>query len=102
LGLLATGADQEAHLGLRLDALGDDIEAEFMGEPDGGAHHGGVPIIDRDPEDKLLGELQPVDRIGSQPWVSGRRRIIPSVRSRIWRLMPLGILKTIEARVISV
>ena len=64
--LLAARPDQEAHLRLGLDTLGDDLKSEFMGEADGGAHHGGVAIVDGYAEHELLSELQPVHGIGRE------------------------------------
>ena len=62
--MLATGADEKAHL--RLGPFGDDLQPEFVREPDGGVHHGDVAVIDRHAEHEFVRKLQPVHRLGGQ------------------------------------
>jgi len=63
LRLPAAGGEKELRLIEILDPLRDEIDAEVAGEPDRGAHHGGTAPLARDAENKLLSNLEPVDRI---------------------------------------
>jgi hypothetical protein len=45
LPVLAAGGGQKSRLRLGLYAFSDTLDVEFMGEPDGGAHHGSVAEI---------------------------------------------------------
>ena len=61
--MLAAGGQQKLLLAFGLDAFGDDLDAELVREPDGGAHDRRAARIGIDAEHQFLRDLHAADRI---------------------------------------
>jgi hypothetical protein len=63
LGMRAAGGEQKLRLSLGLHAFGYNLNTKLLRKANSSAHHCGIARISCDPEDQLLRDFQPVDRV---------------------------------------
>src|ERR1700730_7402533 len=71
LSVRAAGGEEKVRLSLSLHTLGYNLNTKLLGKANCGAHHRGIARIGCDPEDKLLRDFQPVDRVCRQIFQRG-------------------------------